>query len=68
MQRGIKTASGQKRKYKKSLKLFGKTLVKTFNKSNFRHIIKSFKTHLENFKDIILLFRTREEAVFRHKQ
>ena len=53
---------------KKSLKLFGKTLLKTFNESNFGHIAESFETHLENFKDAALLFRTREEAVFRDKQ
>jgi len=53
---------------KKSLKLFGKTLLKTFNDSNFGYIAESFEAHLENFKDAVLLFRTREEAVFRHKQ
>jgi hypothetical protein len=53
---------------KSRIKLFGKTLLKTFNESNFGHITESFEAHLENFKDVALLFRTREEAVFRRKQ
>jgi hypothetical protein len=53
---------------KKSIKLFGKTLLKSFDESNFGHIAESFERHLENFKDVALLFRTREEAAFRDKQ
>ena len=47
--------------------MFGKTLLKTFNEFNFGYITESFEAYLENFKDVVLLFRIREEAVFRRK-